>query len=196
MGERSAANLVSQIDASRRLPLHRLIYALGIRHVGERAARTLASGLGSLDAIAEAPVEALEALEEFGPRTAANVRAFFDQPANREMVRRLAAAGVNTVALDEERVGPSREAGRLVGRKFVLTGTLPGRTRDEARAAIEALGGRVVQSVSPKTDFVVAGEDAGSKLARARELGVPILDAAEFERLLAGSDATGGAGEG
>jgi len=183
MGEKSAANLLGQIDASRRLPLHRLVYSLGIRHVGERAARTLASGLGSLDAIAGSTSEALEALEDVGPKTAEAVRRFFAQSANRALVRRLAAAGVNTLALDDERGSP-RDSRPLVGRTFVLTGTLPGRTRDEARAAIEARGGRVVQSVSRKTDFVVVGAEAGSKAARARELGVAILDSDGFERLL------------
>ncbi len=186
MGEKSAANLVAQIESSRHLPLHRLIHALGIRHVGERAARTLAAGLGSIEAISAAPRETLEALDDVGPKTATNVRSFFDQPANVDLVRRLAAAGVNTVALDEERRHHVEPDARLHGKRFVLTGTLARHTRDEAREAIERLGGRVAQSVSRKTDFVVAGEDAGSKLDRARELGIPVLDAEQFEQLLGG----------
>jgi len=186
MGEKSAANLVAQIESSRHLPLHRLIHALGIRHVGERAARTLASGLGSIDAISAAPKETLEELDDVGPKTATNVRSFFDQPANLDLVRRLAEAGVNTVALDEERRNRAAPDARLHGKTFVLTGTLARHTRDEAREAIERLGGRIAQSVSRKTDFVVAGEDAGSKLDRARELGIPVLDAEQFEQLLGG----------
>jgi len=190
MGQKSAANLLAQIEASRRLPLHRLVYALGIRHVGERAARKLASGLGSLAAIAEAPLEALETLEDVGPKTATNVREFFEQPLNLDLVRRLEAAGVNTIALAEERRMQPEGSVPLRGKTFVLTGTLPQRTREEARSAIEDLGGRVVQSVSRKTDFVVAGADAGSKLARARELGIAILDPDEFDRLLRSAQAT------
>jgi DNA ligase (NAD+) len=185
MGEKSATNLVAQIEASRHLPLYRLVYALGIRHVGERSARTLSAGLSSIDAIAAAPLDELQALDDVGPKTASNVRTFFDQKANVDLVRRLARAGVNTRALEEERSTAEADA-RLQGKTFVLTGTLRGRTRDDARAAIERLGGRVASSVSRKTDYLVAGEEAGSKLDRAKELGIPVLDADEFERFLGG----------
>jgi len=187
MGEKSAENLVEQIAASREKPLHRLIHGLGIRHVGDRAARVLAGRLHSLGALAGAPVEQLEEVEEIGPKTAAAVRRFFDQPANLDLIERLAQAGVNTVALPDERLADPKPDSPLAGRTVVITGTLPRRSREEAREAVLARGGRVAASVSRKTDLVVAGEEAGSKLERARELGIRIVDPDEFERLLAGS---------
>jgi DNA ligase (NAD+) len=191
MGEKSAVNLVEQIAASRARPLHRLIHGLGIRHVGERAARVFAGRLHSLEALAGAPVERLEEVEEIGPKTAAAVRRFFDQPANLDLIERLAQAGVNTVALPDERIADVRPDSPLAGRTVVITGTLPARSREEAREAVLARGGRVASSVSRKTDLVVAGEEAGSKLEKARELGIRIVDPDEFERLLAGSTALG-----
>ena len=185
MGEKSAANLLEQIEASKTKPLHRLIHGLGIRHVGERAARVLAGRIHSLEALAAAPVEQLEQVEEIGPKTAAAVRRFFDQPANLELVERLSAAGVNTVALPEEILVDRAPDSPLAGRTVVITGSLPGRSREEVREAVLARGGRVASSVSRKTDLVVAGETAGSKLDRARELGIRVVGPEEFEQLLA-----------
>jgi DNA ligase (NAD+) len=184
MGKKSAANLLEQIEASKRRPLHRLIFALGIRHVGERAARTLAVRLRSLGAIERADADELEAVEEIGPKTASALRRFFEQAANRRLIERLVEAGVNVEALSEEL---PREAGRkspFTGKTIVLTGTLPGTTREKAKARIVALGGRVSGSVSRKTDLLVAGEAAGAKMDKARKLGVRVVDAAEFSQML------------
>lgn len=173
MGAKSAANVVAQIDRSRTHPLHRLIHALGIRHVGERTARLLAARFGDLGALGAASLEELTAVRDIGPAVAASIRAFFDNADNREVVARLRAAGVDprgtpaTVAAGEQ---------PLAGKTFVLTGTLATYSRDAAREAIEALGAKVSGTVSKKTSFVVAGADPGSKLDKARELGVPILD--------------------
>jgi len=186
MGPKSAANVVAEIEASRSRPLHRLIYALGIRHVGERAARILAGRLGSLEALAAAEAERLQQLEEIGPKTAAAVRRFFDQAANRDLIERLVSRGINTVALDEERITEAPGDSPLAGKTVVITGTLPQRSRDEAREAVRARGGRVAGSLSKKTDLVVAGESAGSKLDKARELGLRVIGPEEFEQLLSG----------
>jgi DNA ligase (NAD+) len=186
MGKKSAENVLEQIAASKSRPLHRLVFALGIRQVGERAAKDLAAAAGSIEALAEATVEQLQTVEEIGPKTAASVRLFFEQPANLELVCRLAEAGVNLRATAEERRPPPAAASPFTGKTVVLTGTLPGRTRDEAKALVERLGGKVAGSVSRKTDLVVAGEEAGSKLDRARELGVRVIGPAEFERLIGG----------
>jgi DNA ligase (NAD+) len=185
MGAKSASNLVSEIEASKGRPLHRLLYALGLRHVGERAARLLASSFGSVDALANADVSALEAVAEIGPKTAAAVRTFFEQPRNRELTDRLARAGVSTVAGPEERTATPQAGSAFFGKAVVLTGSLPGWTRDDATSRIEALGGRVASSVSKKTDFVVAGTDAGSKLDKATKLGIRVVTPAEFEAMLA-----------
>ena len=181
MGEQSAANLIAQIDASRSRPLHRVLHALGVRQVGERAARLLADAFGSLDALAQADSQALQAVPEVGPKTAAEIVRFFESAGNRALLARLKAAGVRAEA--ERR---SSAGGPLEGQRVVLTGTLPGRTREEAAGLVEALGGRVVGSVSKKTSLVVAGDAAGSKLDRAREMGIPVIDAAQFERLVSG----------
>jgi DNA ligase (NAD+) len=178
MGPKSASNLVAEIDASRRRPLRHLLYGLGIRHVGELAARVLADAFGSLDALSRAEVADLEAVAEIGPKTAAALRRFFDQEANRDLLRRLQQAGVGTAPPEEP---PAR--GPFAGMTVVLTGTLPGRSRDEAKALVEALGGRVAASVSAKTDLVVAGSAAGSKLDRATRLGIRVVGPEEFERL-------------
>jgi DNA ligase (NAD+) len=184
MGEKSAANLMGELALSKQRPLHRLLFALGIRHVGDRAARVLAASVGSIDALAEAKADALEAIPEVGPKTASAVTTFFEQQANRELLRRLAAAGVRMEALPEELRPPPAADSPFSGKIVVLTGTLPGMSREDAKARIEALGGRVSGSVSKKTDMVVAGEDAGSKLDKARDLGVRIVEPSEFAQLL------------
>ncbi|HET7616913.1 MAG TPA: NAD-dependent DNA ligase LigA [Vicinamibacterales bacterium] len=175
-------NVVAQIDRSRNNDLSRLVYALGIRHVGEKAASTIARHLRSMQAILDAPVERLQAIPEVGPVLAASVRAFADEPHNRALVAKLAAAGVNM----ESRQPPVEEAqaGPLAGQTFVLTGTLTSMTREEAQAAIEALGGKVSSSVSRKTTAVVVGEEPGSKLEKARTLGVRTLTEDEFKALI------------
>lgn len=175
-------NVAEQIDRSRKNDLSRLVFALGIRHVGEKAAATLARHLRTMEAILETPVDRLQAIPEVGPVVAASVRSFADEPRNRDLVVKLAAAGVNMAsrqpppAVDEQ--------GPLAGKTFVLTGTLASMTRDEATSAIERLGGKVAGSVSRKTTYVVAGEDAGSKLEKATSLGVPVLNEEEFRRLI------------
>jgi DNA ligase (NAD+) len=182
MGSKSATNLLEELERSKRQPLRRLLFALGIRHVGERAARLLAARLGSIETLAAANPEELEALDEIGPKTAAAVGQFFEQPANRDLVARLVTAGVRMEATEEE-LAPTPEAvepSPFNGKTVVLTGTLPGIPRDAAKARIEALGGKVSGSVSKKTDLVVVGEAAGSKRAKAETLGVTIMEAGEF----------------
>jgi DNA ligase (NAD+) len=183
MGKKSAANLMAEIETSKSRPLHRVLYALGLRHVGERAARVLARRFGTMAALADAPLEVLLDVHEIGPKTAESVRAFFDAPVQRALVERLAAAGVAMTAEAAPAVLPHRT---LEGKSVVLTGTLPTMSREQARAHVEALGGRVASSVSKKTDLVVAGEAAGGKLDKARELGIPIIGEEELARLLAG----------
>jgi DNA ligase (NAD+) len=175
-------NVVEQIERSKRNDLSRLVYGLGIRHVGEKAAATLARHLRTMDAILEAPVEALQAIPDVGPVVAASVRSFAEEPHNRALAAKLAAAGVNMASL----LPPIEQAapGQLAGKTLVLTGTLPSMTREEATAAIERLGGKVAGSVSRKTTYLVAGEEAGSKLDKARTLGIPILDEEAFRRLI------------
>jgi DNA ligase (NAD+) len=181
MGVKSAENLLAQLEASKTRPLHRVLHALGIRHVGERGARVLAESFGSLERLAEAGIESLEALEDIGPKTAAQVRLFFEQPANRELLDRLQQAGLRPAP--PERRG-ERPDSPLAGKTVVLTGALPGMTRQEARAAVERRGGKVTGSVSRNTDLVVAGDDAGSKLDRARELGIEVIGPDELHALL------------
>jgi DNA ligase (NAD+) len=179
MGEKSAANLLAAIDASRRTTLARFVYALGIRHVGEATAKELARHFGSLDALLAADAAQLEQVSDVGPVVAQSIALFFAQPHNREVLQQLRAAGVHFPETTVERVAQT-QAGRI----FVLTGTLPTLSRDDARARIEAAGGRITGSVSKKTDYVVVGADAGSKLERARELGVAELDEAQLLALL------------
>ena len=175
-------NVIAQIERSRENDAARLLYGLGIRHVGEKAASTLTRHLRSLPAILDAPVEALQAVPEIGPVLAASVRTYADEPRNRELVSRLAAAGVNM----ESRQPPPdvAAAGPQSGKTFVVTGTLSSMSRDEAVAAIERAGGKVAGSVSRKTSYLVVGADAGSKLDRAKELGVPTISEDEFRRLI------------
>jgi DNA ligase (NAD+) len=174
-------NLAAEIDRSRSADLSRLIYALGIRHVGERSGQVLAAAFGSMDALVAAPVERLQETREIGPVLAASVRAWLDEPRNVELVERLRRAGVNmTSTLTPE----ASTDGPVSGKTFVLTGTLESLTREEATARIEALGGRVSGSVSRKTSFVVVGADPGTKAEKARTLGVETLDEAAFCRLI------------
>jgi DNA ligase (NAD+) len=175
--------VLGQIDASRARPLFRLLYALGIRHVGERAARVLASDLGSAWAVADSSEEALTAIAEIGPKTAHSVRIFFDQPQNRDLLARLGAAGVRTTALPEERLPEPAASGPFAGKTVVLTGALAGLSRQQAKARLEALGAKVVGTVSSKTDLVVAGDAAGGKLDEARALGVRVIGPEEFAAL-------------
>ena len=180
MAEKSASNLLAQIEASKQRDLSNLIYALGLRHVGDRTATTLARQFGSLETLSKATVEELDDVPEIGLTVAESVRDWFDDEGNIALCKRLEAAGVRTRM---ERT--SEPADETFARKlFVLTGTLAAYTREEARAAIESRGGRVTSSVSKKTDYVVAGEEAGSKLDKAKELGVTVIDEAAFKELL------------
>ena len=181
MAKKSATNLLEQIEASKSRELTNLIYALGIRHVGERTAGILAHEMGSLDRLIEATVEELDAIPEIGLTVAESVRDWFDDEGNRALCDRLRAAGVNT---ESSRKGGASIDDRFAGKQFVLTGTLSSFTRDEAKAMIEARGGRVNSSVSKKTDYVVAGEAAGSKLDKAESLGVTVINEAAFKGML------------
>jgi DNA ligase (NAD+) len=174
-------NIVKQIERSRENDLSRLIYGLGIRHVGEKAAATLARQFRTMDALLAAPVEMLQSVPEIGPVLADSVRKFADEPRNRHLIQALAAAGVN---MKSQAPPPSDTPGPLSGRTYVLTGTLASMSRDEATAALERLGARVSGSVSKKTTAVVAGVDAGSKLEKARQLGIETLDEQAFLALI------------
>ena len=184
MGKKSADNLLQQIADSRNNDPWRLVYALGVRHVGERTAQVLMDAFGDVAAIQQAPAEQLQAVNEVGPVVAAAVREYFDDPRNQEVVARLREAGVRMVA---DRPHGAAPPGRLAGKTFVVTGTLSGFSRDEAAAAIAALGGKVTNAVSRKTAYLVVGADAGSKLEKARALGVAVLDEEAFRRLLGGN---------
>ena len=207
MAEKSASNVVAAIEKSKRAPLARFIFALGIYHVGEEVAKILARHFGSLDKLLDADWDALIAEKErvqkentrrrnkdeslltpilpgVGPEIIQSVANFLHQPHNREIIEQLRASGAVT---EQETVPAGRTDGRLQGKSFVLTGTLPNLSREQAKALIEAEGGKVVGSVSAKTDYVVAGSEAGSKLAKAQELGIRLLDEAEFMQLLKGS---------
>jgi len=180
MGQKSAQNVVDAIQAASQPPLERLIYALGIRHVGETTARDLARHFKSMDALMAADEEALLAVPDVGPVVAASIAHFFAEPHNREVIADLMKAGVQPQAPEV----PAGGAVDLSGQTFVLTGTLPSWTREEASQAIMAAGGKVSGSVSKKTSYVVAGDDAGSKLEKAQSLGVRILDEAGLRELL------------
>jgi DNA ligase (NAD+) len=181
MGEKSAANVIRNIANSRTNPLPRVLTALGIRFVGERTAVFLAEAFGTMERIAAADRDELQQAEEVGPKVAEEVVNFFREPRNQELLNRLRAAGLQ---FTYESTRP--KGGLLEGLTFVLTGTLPTLSRDDAKKLIEAAGGKVSSAVSKKTSFVVAGEDAGSKLAKAQELGVPVLNEQQLiERLSA-----------
>ena len=178
MGEKSAQNVLDEIEGSKKLPLERVIYGLGIRFVGERTAEFLAEHFGSIDAIMKASPEELQEVNEVGPRIGQSIAEFFSEAKNRELMERLRQAGLTLK-------GEKKERGtQLAGKTFVLTGTLARHSRDEAKKLIEDAGGKVAGSVSKKTDYVVAGEEAGSKLDKARELGVPVIEEKEMEKLL------------
>jgi DNA ligase (NAD+) len=178
MGDKSAQNVLDEITASKKLPLERVIYGLGIRFVGERTAQFLAEHFGSLDAIMKANAVELQQVNEVGPRIAESIAEFFSDEHNRQLVNDLRKAGLTLT-------GQKKEKGtKLAGKTFVLTGTLARYSRDEAKKVIEDAGGRVSGSVSKKTDYVVAGDDAGSKLDKARELGVTVIGEEEMEALV------------
>jgi DNA ligase (NAD+) len=181
-GEKSAANLLSEIERSKDNDLSRLLFALGIRHVGEKAAATLARRFGSLDALMAAGEDELQTVEEVGPNTAAAIVAWFSHPRQRELVEKFRGHGVNFVSRDRR---PSGQ-GPLVGRTVVITGALPGIAREEAARRLEAAGAKVSGSVSRKTDYVLAGESAGSKLEKAKSLGVRAVTWEEMLEILEG----------
>ena len=180
MADKSAANLFASLERARSTTLERFIYALGIRHVGESTARDLARHFGRLDPIMRATEEELLQVPDVGPVVAASIAQFFGEPHNRQVVEQLRAAGVHWPEGKPTRA----TAGTLAGKTFVITGTLPNLKRDDAKARIEAAGGKVAGSVSKKTDYVVAGADAGSKLAKAEALDVSIIDEARLLRML------------
>ena len=186
MGDKSAQNVLDEIEGSKKLPLERVLFGLGIRFVGERTAEFLARHFGSIDALIEAAtnenteesLNELQQVEEVGPRIAASIREFFEEPKNLELIERLREAKLQFSGKKKER------GTTLAGKTFVLTGTLAKYTRDEAKRMIEDAGGKVVGSVSKKTDYVVAGADPGSKLDKARELGVEVVSEQQMEALL------------
>jgi len=180
MGKKSAENILRQVENSKKLPLERVIYGLGIRMVGERTAQFLAEHFGSMDALMNASAEELQAVNEIGPRVSQSIREFFEEPKNRALVEKLRKAGLTFK-------GEKKQRGTAVaGKTFVLTGTLEHFTRDEAKKLIEDAGGKVAGSVSKKTDYVVAGAEAGSKLDKAKQLGVAVIGERDMEGLVRG----------
>jgi DNA ligase (NAD+) len=180
MGQKSASKIIQNLERSRAQPLMRVINGLGIPFVGERTAQLLASHFGDLDAIAIADPETLQEVGEVGPKVAESIRQYFAEPRNRQLIERLRAAGLQWTGPKQTK----RKAGPLSGITFVLTGTLPTLKREEAKEKIEAAGGKVAGSVSSKTNYIVAGEEAGSKLDKARSLGVEIIDEAGLFAIL------------
>ncbi|MDQ6680435.1 MAG: NAD-dependent DNA ligase LigA, partial [Pseudomonadota bacterium] len=181
-GEKSAANLRANLEKAKQTTLGRFLYGLGIRHVGETTAKDLAAHFGAIDRIMDATLEQLLDVADVGPVVAQSIRTFFEQPHNREVVQQLRAAGVTW--REGEGSAASRAPKPLAGKTFVLTGTLPNLSRDDAKDMIEAAGGKVSGSVSKKTDVVIAGAEAGTKLAKAEALGLAVLDEAGLMRLL------------
>jgi DNA ligase (NAD+) len=180
MADKSAQNLLEALQKSKQTTLPRFLFGLGIRHVGEATAKALARHFGQLDAIMDAPEETLLHVADVGPIVAQSIRTFFDQPHNREVVEQLRACGVTW-----EEGEPAVQAPKpLAGKTFVLTGTFPTLSRDDAKDLLEAAGAKVAGSVSKKTDFVVAGLDAGSKLTKAQDLHIPVIDEAAMVALL------------
>ncbi|MBM3337474.1 MAG: NAD-dependent DNA ligase LigA, partial [Betaproteobacteria bacterium] len=179
MAQKSAQNLLDALEKSKSTTLARFIFALGIRHVGESTAKSLARHFGNIDALLDASEEQILAVDDIGPVVAQSILNFLHDPINRELIVQLRASGIHW-----EEGEPEQRSQHLAGKTFVLTGTLPTLKRDEVAAMIEAAGGKVSGSVSKKTSFVVAGEEAGSKLTKAEELGVAILDEAGLLNLL------------
>ena len=183
MGDKSASNVAGAIVASKSNTLDRLIHGLGIRMIGAQAAKLLAQEVGDLADLFTMPAEEIERIEGFGPNMAKSVRSWFDRPENRALVERLRGRGVAMAGMPKQAA-----AGGLSGKSFVLTGTLEKYTREQASAEIERRGGKVSSSVSKKTDFVVAGSEAGSKLGKAQKLGVKVIDEEAFTKMLEGAD--------
>jgi DNA ligase (NAD+) len=179
MAQKSATNLVAAIEESKKRPLHRLLFALGIRHVGARAARILAENYQSLDRLMEAEEGEISILPDIGPKIAGSVVEFFRQPQNRRVVEKLRQAGVNLTEAP-----PASREGPLSGLKVVVTGVIPGLTREEAQEAAASLGAEVAGSVSARTDLVIVGDKPGSKYQKARELGIRTMGQEEFFQLL------------
>jgi DNA ligase (NAD+) len=181
MGDKSADNVLASIEASKQRPLARLIFALGIRHVGEQTAQWLADAFGSLDALMAASTDEIDAVDGIGPTVAESISAYFRVPRNREVIEKLRAHGVR---FEQEPHEVPADA-PLAGLSFVVTGRLERRSRQQIEAYIKELGGQVADSVTKKTNYLVVGEDAGSKLAKAQKLGTTILDEDGFEQLVA-----------
>jgi len=179
MGKKSAEKLLANIEASRKQPLPRILNGLGIPFVGERTAQFLAEAFGDLDAIAVAGEDELQKAGEVGPKVAHSIRGFFEEQRNRDLVDRL-----REERLQFTYAAPKRSGGPLSGLTFVITGTLPSLSREEAKERIEAAGGKIAGSVSRKTSFLLAGEEAGSKLTKAQELGVKIIDEAVLVQMI------------
>jgi DNA ligase (NAD+) len=186
MGEKSAAKVVKNIEKSRSQPLARVLNGLGIPFVGERTAQLLAGHFGDLDHIANASLETLQEVDEVGPKVGESIAQFFAEERNRDLVEKLRRAGLQFTGAKL----PKKKSGPLAGLTFVVTGTLPTLKREEAKARIEEAGGKVAGSVSSKTNYLLAGEDAGSKLDKARELNVPVLDEDGLLAMLGSRSAT------
>jgi len=179
MGKKSAENLINAIDNSRTPSLAKLIYALGIREVGEATARALARSFGSLDTIIDASEDALQQIQDIGPVVAKHITHFFAQEHNQQVIKEL----LTEIDILAEPVNTDKQ--NLLGKTFVITGTLPNMTRDDAKQLLESAGAKVSGSVSSKTDYLLAGEKAGSKLAKAEKLGIEVIDEARLKVLLA-----------
>ena len=180
MADKSASNLIAAIERSKTPSLDRLIYALGIRHVGEQTAKRLAATYGTLAALVAATQEELEKIRDIGPEVAASIAGFFREPANLRVIEKLSRAGLVAREVSRPQAAP------LAGKSFVFTGTLSGMSRGEAKALVESLGGSVTSTITKTTDYVVAGDAAGSKLDKARRDGIDILDEEAFYVLTRG----------
>jgi len=179
-GEKSVQNLLDAIEQSKKRPFSRVLFALGIRHVGSGIAQLITKNFRSIDELMETPKEKLESIQGIGPRIAESIYHFFQDKGNRKLVEKLRKAGVNL----EERGSPTSSSSALAGKSFVLTGTLSSMTREQAKEKIEQRGGSVSGSVSKNTDYVVVGDEPGSKLDKAKQLGITILDEKAFQALL------------
>ena len=175
--EKSAQNLIAAIAQSKKVSLERFVYALGIRHVGESTAKSLVEAFGSLENISKVSLEDLENVSDIGNTVAKSIFSFFHDEKNKKEIQRLLSKGIHFLK-------PKQKSGKLSGKTFVLTGTLPTYSRSEAKKMIEDHGGKVSAAVSAKTDYVLAGQEAGSKLKKAKELGIPILSEVEFLKMV------------